>query len=128
MRIPVKWIRDKAKGAYEKDTACYICASTEELELHHTVSMTLLMTKWAKENNFTDAQIVENRESFIETYRKEIYSCVFTLCSKHHKHLHRVFGQAPALSTQFKQEKWIQIQHDKLANREVQSSATTDSP
>jgi hypothetical protein len=86
------------------------------------------MERWARENGFkTDEEIVANRELFIDKYRHEIYNCVFTLCSKHHKHLHRIFGQSPALITQLKQEKWIQIQHDKLANREVQPSTATDS-
>lgn len=48
-RIPVKWIRDKAKSAYRKRSECYICSSKENLELHHTHSISQLLDKYCDE-------------------------------------------------------------------------------
>ena len=31
-RVPVKWVRDRAKSAYTKDDCCYICGTTEDLD------------------------------------------------------------------------------------------------
>lgn len=112
-RIPIKWIRDKAKAAYEKADECFICGSSEELELHHTHGLTNLLMKWAKANKVdisTDEAVKEIREQFIDEHRKEIYDDVFTLCASHHTKLHGVYGKSPALSTAPKQVVWIQKQ------------------
>lgn len=115
-RIPVKWVRDKAKGAYEKKDSCYICDTSEDLELHHTHSITLLLENWAKEKGYdisTDEGILAVRDEFIETYHKEIYDDVFTLCNKHHVKLHGVYGKKPAMHTANKQVVWIERQKAK---------------
>lgn len=115
-RIPVKWIRDKAKAAYEKKDACHICGSQNDLELHHTNSLTLLLEKWAKEYNkdiSTDEAVISVREEFINEHYSEVYEMVFTLCIKHHQKLHSVFGKAPPLYTSDKQNRWIDRQKAK---------------
>ena len=38
-RLAVKWIRDLAKKAYEKQDNCFICNTTVDLELHHLHSL-----------------------------------------------------------------------------------------
>ncbi len=115
-RIAIKWIRDKAKAAYDKESECYICSCTTDLELHHLHGLTNLLEKWAKENGIslkTDEEVLEVRERFIEEHHKEIYEDVYTLCVKHHRNLHTVYGKSPALSTAYKQESWINKQKDK---------------
>ncbi len=117
-RIPVKWVRDKAKSAYEKKSECHICGITEDLELHHTRSITTLLENWAKANNYdisTDEGILAVRDEFIAQHHKEIYEDVFTLCNKHHVMLHGVYGKKPALYTTDKQVRWIEIQKNKVA-------------
>jgi hypothetical protein len=112
-RVAVKWVRDGAKSAYEKKDSCHICGSSEDLELHHTNSVTLLLEKWAKDNGIdisTDDAIVAVRDDFIAQHYNEIYVEVFTLCNKHHVALHRVFGKAPPLPTSQKQVRWIEKQ------------------
>lgn len=136
-RIPIKWIRDGAKSAYVKQTCCYICGSTEDLELHHTHGLTNLFEKWAREKNYkidTDEDVLAIRQEFIDTHHKEIYVDVFTLCAKHHQALHRVYGKSPALHTASKQGLWIENQKRKLdglepttLDTESKSSATGDS-
>lgn len=112
-RIPVKWVRDKAKSAYEKLDQCHICGSTEDLELHHTHSITILLENWCKEKDYdvsTDDGILAVRDEFIEAFHKEIYDDVYTLCNKHHVMLHGIYGKKPALHTASKQSSWIEKQ------------------
>lgn len=119
-RIPVKWVRDKAKAAYDKKDSCYICDTKEDLELHHLASITLLLNKWASDNNYdisTDEGILAVRDEFIATHRTEIYDDVFTLCNKHHVALHGVYGKAPTLPTVNKQRFWIEKQKAKQEGR-----------
>lgn len=120
-RIATKWVRDRAKAAYEKQSYCYICGTTEDLELHHTHSVTLLLNKWSKENGYdisTDDGILAVRDLFIEEHKYEIYKAVFTLCNKHHVKLHSIYGKAPTLESASKQSNWIEIQKAKFENGE----------
>ncbi len=117
-RIPVKWVRDKAKAAYEKQSHCYICGTDKDLELHHTRSITILLLNWATKNNFdisTDDGILAVREQFIAEHNKEIYKDVYTLCNRHHVQLHGVYGKKPELHTADKQAYWIEKQKAKYA-------------
>ena len=126
-RIPVKWVRDKAKKAYEKQEVCHICGTTQDLELHHLHSITKLLNSWADKNKLdisTDEGILEVRDQFIEEHHKEIYEMVYTLCNKHHVALHGVYGKAPDPSTVEKQARWISIQKTKLEGGQVTSLAT----
>ena len=116
-RIPVKWVRDRAKAAYDKKDHCYICNTSQELELHHTHSITLLLNAWAERKSYdisTDEGILAVRDEFISDYRKEIYDDVYTLCNKHHMKLHGVYGKAPSLASAPKQNNWIEIQKSKV--------------
>lgn len=120
-RIPVKWVRDRAKSAYTKLSNCYICETTNELELHHTHSITLLLQNWSKQNNIdisTDEAILAVRDRFIQEHHSQIYTDVFTLCNKHHVALHAVFGKAPSLTSALKQRNWIELQKAKSNNSE----------
>lgn len=115
-RIAIKWVRDRAKSAYVKMPHCFICETTEDLELHHTHGMTNLFEKWCKEKGYltdTDEQVIAIRDEFIDTHHHEIYEAVYTLCNKHHQALHRVYGKSPPLHTAKKQGHWIQVQKDK---------------
>ena len=124
-RIPVKWVRDRAKAAYDKKDTCHICGTTEDLELHHTHSITILLENWARSKGYdisTDEGILAVRDEFIAEHHKEIYEDVYTLCNKHHVMLHGVYGKKPPLGTADKQSRWIQKQIDK------QSGVVSDKP
>lgn len=126
-RIPVKWVRDKAKAAYDKKDLCYICGSALDLELHHTRSITILLEKWAQVNSYdisTDEGILAVRDQFIEEHNKEIYQDVFTLCNRHHVKLHSIYGKKPALVTADKQARWIEVQKAKILSGDI-STVTT---
>lgn len=121
-RIPVKWVRDKAKAAYDKKDTCYICGVGIDLELHHTRSITILLEKWAQAKGYdisTDDGILAVRDQFIAEHNKEIYQDVFTLCNRHHVKLHSVYGKKPALATADKQARWIEVQKAKIASGEI---------
>lgn len=115
-RIPVKWIRDKAKSAYTKQSHCYICNSQLELELHHLHSITHLLEVWSRTNSIdisTDEAILAVRDRFIQEHHVEIYDLVYTLCNRHHVQLHGIYGKSPAPSSVDKQRRWIELQQQK---------------
>lgn len=115
-RIPVKWVRDRAKAAYDKKDCCYICDTKEELELHHLTSITILLNTWADKMSYdisTDEGIIAVRDEFIESHHDELYNQVYTLCNTHHVKLHGVYGKAPLPLTAPKQKRWIEIQRSK---------------
>lgn len=115
-RIPVKWVRDRAKAAYEKKSCCYICDSTQDLELHHLHSVTILLDKWAQARGYdisTDDGILAVRDEFIAEHHSELYDQVYTLCNRHHVALHGVYGKAPRPGSEPKQSHWIESQRAK---------------
>lgn len=116
-RDSIKWVRDRAKAAYEKKSECYICGATEPLDLHHYSSMTLMLERWAKKMGFkleTDEDILAIRDEFIEAHKVEIYDEVVTLCKPHHQKLHTIYGAKPPLATSKKQIAWVEKQKEKL--------------
>ena len=116
-RIPVKWVRDKAKAAYEKQSCCFICETTRDLELHHLHSITVLLEKWADLKGYdinTDDGILAVRDEFISEHKSELYDQVYTLCNPHHVALHSVYGKTPQPGSEPKQARWIDLQKAKF--------------
>ena len=112
----VKYVRDKAKSKYKKDTHCYICGSTENLDFHHFYGLTELLESWFKENDITiktEDEILELRETFIEENEEKVYKQAVTLCHMHHRKLHNIYGKRPKLITAQKQQNWVDIQRKK---------------
>jgi|TARA_B100001939_G_C16903167_1_gene600968 hypothetical protein len=112
----VKYVRDKAKSKYKKDTHCYICGSTENLDFHHFYGLTELLESWFKENDITiktEDEILELRETFIEENEEKVYKQAVTLCHMHHRKLHNIYGKRPKLITAQKQQNWVEIQRKK---------------
>ena len=112
----VKYVRDKAKSKYKKNTQCYICGSTENLDFHHFYGLTELLESWMKENKITietEEEILGLREQFIEEMKNEVYEQAVTLCHTHHLRLHGIYGKRPKLITAKKQQHWVNVQRDK---------------
>ena len=112
----VKYVRDKAKSKYKKDTHCYICGSTENLDFHHFYGLTELLESWFKENDITvktEDEILELREIFIKENEDKVYKQAVTLCHMHHLKLHNIYGKRPKLLTAKKQQNWVEIQRKK---------------
>lgn len=115
-RDPIKYIRDKAKAAYKKDSECYICADTERLDFHHHYTLTPLFNKWCGSNKIvikTEEDVLSIRDQFIAEHIPELYDYATTLCHDHHLKLHSIYGKHPALTTAKKQMNWIKIQRIK---------------
>jgi 5-methylcytosine-specific restriction endonuclease McrA len=124
-RIPVKWIRDKAKAAYQKQDTCYVCNKTEDLELHHLHSITVLLNRWSERKGYdisTDDGILAVRDEFIAEHNVELYDMVYTLCNPHHVALHGVYGKAPAFGSEERQRNWIEKQKAKAEGKEIKPS------
>tara|TARA_Y100000356_G_C11158728_1_gene234721 strand:+ start:193 stop:564 length:372 start_codon:yes stop_codon:yes gene_type:complete len=106
----VKYVRDKAKSGYQKETQCYICGETENLEFHHFYGMTELLESWLKSNKITinsAEEIMKVRVTFIEEHPNELYDEAATLCKAHHMRLHSIYGKRPKLVTAPKQKRWV---------------------
>ncbi len=115
-RDPIKFVRDKAKGRYEKGSECFICGETEKLDFHHFYTLTPLFNKWLKTNKIsinTDEDVLEVRDRFIAEHMDELYKHTITLCHDHHLKLHSLYGKDPPLGTASKQERWVNIQREK---------------
>ena len=124
-RIPVKWIRDKAKAAYQKQDHCYVCNKTVDLELHHLHSITVLLNRWSEHKGYdisTDDGILAVRDEFIAEHKIELYDMVYTLCNPHHVALHGVYGKAPAFGSEERQKNWIEKQKAKAEGKEITPS------
>lgn len=127
-RIPVKWVRDRAKAAYEKKECCYVCGTKDDLELHHLHSVTILLNNWSEKNGYditTDKGILEVRDQFISEHHKELYDMVYTLCNQHHVKLHGVYGKAPSPTSVDKQARWIEIQKTKYEGGSIKEKNTS---
>ena len=112
----VKYVRDKAKSQYKKDTECYICGSQENLDFHHYNGLTELLDIWLRKNKLIiteEADILNLRERFIEEHSKELYDEAVTLCHEHHLQLHLIYGKRPKVVTARKQARWVGIQREK---------------
>lgn len=113
-RVATKHIRDGIKSNYCKDTKCAICGAEQDLELHHYHTVSLLLQKYASEGEIaieTDEQVLAMRDEFYEAHWNELVTDTVTLCNKHHKVLHKVYGKAPLLHTAPKQRSWVLKQH-----------------
>lgn len=115
-RLPVKFIRDKAKSAYQKDNKCFVCGSEDNLDFHHFYSLTPLFNKWCRQNKITihtDEDVLEIRDRFIQEHHSELYEEAVTICNSLHEKLHSIYGKAPSLGTAKKQKRWIEKQKEK---------------
>jgi hypothetical protein len=114
-RFPIQYIRDFIKKDYKLRDKCYVCGATDNLELHHLFSVSELFRKWCQENKILSIdnvdEIKEYRVKFSEDCAKELsHDNLFTLCGKHHKQLHSIYGQTYSNHLTEKIHKWLDIQ------------------
>lgn len=121
IRDEVKICRDGIKANYVKDTECYICASQDNLQLHHFASFSILWENWKVANNvhissFDDVKNI--RDSFYKDHWHELVEDCVTLCKVcHNDRLHKIYGKAPSLYTAKKQSRWVTIQRNKRLDK-----------
>ena len=112
----VKYVRYKAKSQYKKESECYICGKTDNLDFHHYNGLTELLETWIRKHNLNiekEQDILEIREQFIGENYEEVYDKTVTLCHQHHLRLHSIYGKRPKLITAEKQERWVEKQRNK---------------
>ena len=117
-RFPIKYIRDFIKKDYKLREECYICGSRENLELHHIMSVSELFNKWCDKNKIHTISDVDTinklRIQFADDCKDELsHTNLFTLCSKHHKLLHSIYGQRYSNYLAPKIKNWLDIQKAK---------------
>ena len=49
-RIPIKYVRDRAKSRYVKAAHCYVCGIGGSLDFHHLFTVDILFDNWLKVN------------------------------------------------------------------------------
>lgn len=113
----VKYVRDGVKQNYNKQDQCAICASQQDLELHHYNSVKLVVDQFISTNKLPDPNTEEECVSIREQlYKEKWYELVddtVTLCANHHKELHRIYGVTPLLNTADAQRNWVIKQNAK---------------
>ena len=112
-RIPIKYVRDRAKRRYAKATNCKICDIDGSLDFHHYFTVDILFDNWLQQEKLIISsveEIIAVRDDFIDSHIYEMFDYAVTLCRSCHKRLHTVYGQRPSLSTAPKQERWVEIQ------------------
>ena len=115
-RIPIKYVRDRAKSRYKKDSKCFVCESKEKLDFHHMYTVDILFDNWLHKNKIkieSAEDVIAVRDDFIAEHEYELFEYARTLCKGCHKRLHTVYSQRPALSTAEKQSRWLDKQRDK---------------
>lgn len=120
-RVATKHIRDGIKSNYKKKCNCEICGTDQELELHHYITVSLLLKKYAHENSIsidTDEDVLAMREQFYQRHWHELVEYTVTLCAFHHKLLHKIYGREPVLTSAVKQERWVVKQAEKFKGGE----------
>jgi 5-methylcytosine-specific restriction endonuclease McrA len=117
-RIPIKYIRDYIKKDYKIRDECYICKSTESLELHHIYSISQLFETWCIKNKISEVISVDAiKELRVRFYEDEYDSLnndnLYTLCKSHHERLHNIYGQRYSNHVAPKIINWLEIQREK---------------
>ena len=120
-REAVKMVRDFIKKDYKAKDCCYICGSIEKLELHHLFSLSQLFNTWIDRNkirlNNTVEQLKELRVVFAQDNTEALGNDnLFTLCDKHHKQLHNLYGQKYSNHLVSKIRNWLETQKAKNGN------------
>lgn len=117
-REPIKYIRDFIKKDYKTRDSCYICGSTNTLDLHHLYSVSELFNSWCDKQGIrsvdTEEQIKELRVLFVSANTEALSNDnLYTLCKKHHTQLHNLYGQRYSNSMGLKVKNWIELQRGK---------------
>lgn len=117
-RFPIKYIRDYIKKDYKLKDECFICGTTNTLELHHLYSVSELFSKWCLSKKIKSIESVDLinklRVEFSED-EKDLLSNknLFTLCKNHHIRLHTIYGQTYANHLVPKIKNWLLVQREK---------------
>ena len=97
-KLFTKFVRAKAKTYYHvyKKDKCWVCGSTNKLELHHVYPLAEMIKDYLKDKGIkspgNDEQL---REDIFNDVGDKIFNeeNLITLCRIHHTNVHRLFGK-----------------------------------
>ena len=117
-RFPIKYIRDYIKKDYKLKDECFICGTTNTLELHHLYSVSELFSKWCiskKIKSIESVDLINKLRIEFSEDEKDLLSNknLFTLCKNHHIRLHTIYGQTYANHLVHKIKNWLLVQREK---------------
>jgi 5-methylcytosine-specific restriction endonuclease McrA len=117
-RFPIKYIRDYIKKDYKLKDECFICGTTNTLELHHLYSVSELFSKWCiskKIKSIESVDLINKLRIEFSEDEKDLLSNknLFTLCKNHHIRLHTIYGQTYANHLVPKIKNWLLVQREK---------------
>lgn len=126
-RTVYKYIRDGVKSNYVKKEFCEVCSCSEDLELHHPHTLSLVFDAYCASNGIivkSVEDVLAMRDAFYKAHWQELVVDCITLCNTHHKALHTIYGSQPPLSTASKQRNWVDRIRDKLSGKDSTPTAT----
>jgi len=123
-KLFTKFVRAKAKTQYHKykKDECWVCGSSENLELHHVYPLSDIIHDWLREHNIKNpSNDVELREELLNDVADKVYNPtnLITLCKTHHRNVHTLFGQTYGGKMAEKVNKYLTKQKEKF-NGKVQ--------
>lgn len=120
-RLPVKWIRDSIKSKYKEREPCFICGSSDNIELHHIYSVSELWNIWIKQNKITittDQDVLQCRKQFEEDNASSLSNDnLYSLCKAHHLRLHQIYGKSYSNYMGDKVRNWIHKQREQYGDK-----------
>ena len=121
-RPQVKWVRDGMKSKYKEREPCFICGTTENIELHHIYSVSELWNTWVRENNIViecDADVIANRKQFEADNEQYLNNDnLYSLCKTHHIKLHQVYGKSYSNYMGERVLAWVHKQREKYGGNQ----------
>jgi hypothetical protein len=121
-RLPVKWLRDGMKSNYKEREPCFICGTTEKIELHHIYSVSELWHTWVKQNKILitcDDDVLQNRKQFEEDNAEFLNNDnLYSLCKPHHLKLHQLYGKSYSNYMGDRVRAWLHKQKEKYGGNQ----------
>ena len=121
-RDPVKYLRDYMKSKYKDKEPCFVCGSTDNIELHHIYSVAELWNVWVTKNSIkviSVEDITKHRVTFEEDNREKLSNDnLYSLCKTHHAKLHQIYGKSYSNYMGEKVRLWLQKQKERFGDKQ----------
>lgn len=121
-RPQVKWVRDGMKSNYKEREPCFICGSTQNIELHHIYSVSELWNTWLREKRIEitcDDDVISNRKQFEADNEQFLNNDnLYSLCKQHHLRLHQIYGKSYSNYMGERVRTWIYKQREKYGGNQ----------
>ena len=125
-KLFIKFIRSKAKTNYHKakKDICFICESSDKLELHHIMPLSSIVFEYLRTKGIRNpSNDPELREEILSNCSDQIFKPenLVTLCKLHHKNLHQLFGKTYSQKLASKVSKFLNKQRSKYIAKQMEN-------